>query len=301
MYLILGRHMFYHRQECVHEALKLTHPSRLETSGYHGSHTQKGKLAGTLSGCPVGSAMTTPFTFGTDTLDGLNDPLFSFTEMYEQQGFSLCLAQPGNWSGLYRIGAARGKWVDKIPLLYSWRTHQWILEIVIGEHTQATRFAKLSLIYDRRKCNTRLARELDRAYSIMRDDIPLVSAITSALAMPAANNSHDSEPHTPDPDDCNTHALKTGRFKSMTHKQLHETLGHFGYLGVSKRGYRYSIILRDRCTGTPLIVQKIEIATKRSMATTSTPVQYFCYHADHCVKVMARLPAFFKNNNTATI
>ena len=30
-------------------------------------------------------------------------------------------------------------------------------------------------------------------------------------------------------------------------------------------------------------VQKIEIATKRSMATTSTPVQYFYYHADHCV------------------
>ena len=405
----------------VHEALKTAHPSRLEITGYHGTQTQFGKLAGTLSGCPVGSTMTTPFTFGTDTLDGLNDPLFSFTEMYEQRGFSLCLAQPGNWSGLYRTDAVSGQQIDKIPLTYCWNTHQWILEIIIGQQQQASRFAKL--VYERRKCNTKLARELNRAYSIPRDDIELVSAITSALAMPAANHSQDSEKHTwvgssPDPDDCNTHALKTGRFKSMTHKQLHETLGHFGYLpgcvicmqvkknlnriyknprpkgdvrpgytwdldviywsftGVSKRGYRYSIILRDRCTGTPLIthmatrdetttamvnlitdmrndkrfkqpypmfsclnldlageftggefkeamqslgireinwrdpqrkedngvaefaVQKIEIATKRSMATTSTPVQYFCYHADHCVKVMARLP-LTRNISTA--
>ena len=51
----------------VHEALKTAHPSRLEITGSHGSQTQFGKLAGTLSGCPVGSAMTTPFTFGTDT------------------------------------------------------------------------------------------------------------------------------------------------------------------------------------------------------------------------------------------
>ena len=104
----------------VHEALKTAHPSRLEITGSHGSQTQFGKLAGTLFGCPFGSAMTTPFTFGTDTLDGLNDPLFSFTDMYEQQGFCLSPAQPGNWSGLYRIDPASDKWIDKTPLIYSW-------------------------------------------------------------------------------------------------------------------------------------------------------------------------------------
>ena len=34
----------------------------------------------------------------------------------------------------------------------------------------------------------------------------------------------------PEPDDRNPNSLKVGKFKSMNLKQLHEALGHFGYL-----------------------------------------------------------------------
>ena len=161
-------------------------------------------------------------------------------------------------------------------------------------------------MYERRNCNTKLARELNRVYSIPRNDIPLVSAITSAMAMPAANNSHGSETQLPDPDDCNTQALKTGRFKS-THKQLHKVLGHFGHLPECiicmqgkknlNRIYKNPHPKEDNRVA-EYVVQRIEITTKRSMAMTSSPAQHYCHHADHCVKVLARLP-LTRNISTA--
>ena len=398
----------------VHGSLKSSRPSRLEIIGYHGSDTQFGTSSGILSGCAVGSEI--PFTFGTDTIKDLNDPLFSFTDMYERHNFCLSLTQPGDWSGLYRIDPNNGTWIDKIPLYYCGETHQWLLEVIIGKYSTANRVA--TLIFNRRKCNTKLARELDQASSISPNDVQIVSALASALAMPATTPDSITETYSPDPDECNPQSLTAGRFKSMTQKQLHEILGHFGHLpgciiclqvkknlnriyknprpktdprpgytwdldviywsfsGVSERGYRYSIILRDRCTGTPFIVhmatrdessvvlhnlitdmrndirfkqpypmfqnlnldlageftgsafkqsmkslniheihwrdpirkednglaeyavQRMEIAVKKSMAHTGSPPSYFCYHADVCAQIMARLP-LTKNISTA--
>lgn len=69
--------------------------------------------------------------------------------------------------------------------MYYWDTHQWILKTIIGEYSHAERVAKL--IHERSKCNTKLARGLNMAYSMSRNDLPIMSAITSALAMQATN------------------------------------------------------------------------------------------------------------------
>ena len=45
-------------------------------------------------------------------------------------------------------------------------------------------------------------------------------------------------------------------------------------------------------------VQRMEIAVKKSMAHTGSPPSYFCYHADVCAQIMARLP-LTKNISTA--
>jgi hypothetical protein len=117
----------------VHNMLKKPGPSALAVQGYHGDDRQHGLMIGQLSGYVPGSSLDVPMAleFTTDTMQGSNAPLFSFTELYEQQGFSLSLAQPGQWSGLYKIDPTSGTWTHKIPLRYDRPNHQWILEMVI--------------------------------------------------------------------------------------------------------------------------------------------------------------------------
>ena len=92
--------------------------------------------------------------------------------MYERQNFCLSLTQPRDWSGLYRIDPNDGTWIDKIPLYYCGETHQWLLEVIIGEYSTANWVATLN--FNRRKCNTKLARELDQASSMSPNDVQTV-------------------------------------------------------------------------------------------------------------------------------
>eukprot|EP01050_Picozoa_sp_SAG11_P023982 SAG11_NODE_4982_length_1703_cov_123.010599_1_plen_371_part_00 len=128
--------------ETISTSLIDSSPSNLKILGFHGSQKIKALQSGKLLGYPVGSNMTEPFKIMTNTVPGINQPLLSFTDFYENQGYGCIFESPPAFSGLFRR-EGDGTMIDKVPLYYNRDSKQWKLDIVIhSEFDRAREFGK---------------------------------------------------------------------------------------------------------------------------------------------------------------
>ena len=400
--------------------------SNVSISGFHGSTSVDGDKYGTLHCFPLSDTEQLPIKITCDTAPGVNQPLCSFTKFYETLDYNLQIVQHDdrfpdnhnlNFVGMYKRDHDNPDiWTDKIPFTYDSAKSQWILELAVGVNdTDAKKFgAVVSRIRDRRMTPFASAHFIDAdCQSISFDDIPLVQALlapvnTRISELEALMSTADT---ADDIDEGDPRSLNLGKFASMSAKQLHEFLGHYGHLpgclhcmqvkkslnrifknprpkhdprpghtwdcdicywsftGISRRGFKYTLIMKCRCTGVIFVinlctrdevseamfefisqlradprfaqdgypifnrlhldlageflgnafkdmlkrldihevhysdpnrkedhghaefaVKQIELQTKKQMAMTSSPVEFFCYHVEHAAKVISRLP-----------
>eukprot|EP01050_Picozoa_sp_SAG11_P005305 SAG11_NODE_367_length_10114_cov_16.930904_9_plen_237_part_00 len=128
-------------------------PSTLKILGFHGSRKINATQSGTLLGYLVGSNVTEPFTIMTTTVPGINQPLLSFTDFYENRGYGCVFERPPAFSGLFRR-EGDGTMTDKIPLYYNRDSKQWKLDVVIhSEFDRARQYGK-SMEQERSKNNS---------------------------------------------------------------------------------------------------------------------------------------------------
>ena len=418
----------------VHNMLINQRDSRLSISLAHGKTSVSAAKHGQLISYPIGAdaAISQPLKIAVDTVPGLNQSLLSFSEFYEVMGYNVHLAQPydhvqgsnsnHNFSGMYRRQPDTGDWIDKIPFIYDSVNHQWIVELVISKDGKQAKSLG-DILTSRRFRNNKYSRKMSKAMSVSVTDVPTVHALLATLTATAfigdgqlvvfdEQQIAESDPSAfQDLDLSSPYSVKSGRFRTMTKREIHEALGHFGYLegclfclqvkkslnriyknprskhdprpgyswhadivywsfqGLSVRGYKYHMVLKDSCTDTleelplgtrdqapdklddlieerrndprfaqsgykmfscfhldqagefmgasmqavfkkhginevhfkdparkedagpaEIAVQQLEIQVKKSMAQTTSPTQYICWHVEHAVKLLNRLP-----------
>ena len=109
-----------------------TRTSDLRVRGAFGPEVQQGLKKGTLHAYVMspGNQEGAALDFTVDTVDNTNDSLFSFREMFEEQGWSAHLCRPPQFCGMSRKNPKTGK-DERMPLVYNWKLHQFELHYIV--------------------------------------------------------------------------------------------------------------------------------------------------------------------------
>ena len=152
--------------ETISTSLIDSSPSNLKILGFHGSQKIKALQSGKLLGYPVGSNMTEPFKIMTNTVPGINQPLLSFTDFYENQGYGCIFENPPAFSGLFRR-EGDGTMIDKVALYYNRDSKQWKLDVVIhSEFDRARQYHNGKSMEQERSKNNSHTRAMANAISV---------------------------------------------------------------------------------------------------------------------------------------
>ena len=154
--------------------------------------------------------------------------------------YSLQIEHPPHFSGLRKLDPVTRKVLHQVPLRHDPIRNQWTLELIVStDLDRGRRLAKL-LAYRRRLNSDPVANRRNSAMKVFIEDVPVLRVLFNAFANTTTDIQSPAAPADPDlssdpwpedgvdGDDNSPECLKFGRFKPLSRRQLHETLGHYG-------------------------------------------------------------------------